>query len=159
MHKGVIGAAIAVSAMLSLGMARVPPEKEKAIMDDPAGLIVSGGKPAFWHGGNCGVSRPETRVIEDAAAWDALWSEEFAKSAPDVDFKEHFAVAVFLGLRNTGGYSVEFLPPALESGEVTLGYRVLSPAPTGFVIQAFTQPYAIQLYKKTKLPFQVKDRT
>ncbi|MFC1678961.1 protease complex subunit PrcB family protein [Elusimicrobiota bacterium] len=142
---------------LTLGMGRVPPEKKRGEkpMDDGANIMVTGVSPSVWSGGNCGVGKPESRVIEDGKSWAALWREEFATDAPDVDFSEHFAVAVFLGLRNTGGYSVEFLPPVAGDGEVRIGYRVSSPSPSGFVIQAFTQPYAIQLYRKTPLKVTV----
>ena len=79
-------------------------------MEDAAGLEVTGSL-SVWEGGNCAVSKPETRTILNASEWKALWQEEFSKDPPEVDFEKHFAVAVFLGLRNTGGYSVEFAFP------------------------------------------------
>lgn len=150
---GVLGALV-----FALGMGRVPPtKKEKKPMEDGADIVTTGVSPSTWSGGNCGVGKPEARLIEDAKSWAALWKEELATAAPEVDFTKHFAVAVFVGLRNTGGYGVEFLPPAVSGGEVVIGYRVSSPAPTGFVIQAFTQPYAIQLYRKTALKVRVEE--
>ena len=118
-------------------------------MNDPAGLIVRDATPSSWSGQNCAVSASSTELIRDTDAWKALWKRAFGSEAPKVDFSETFALAVFVGTRNTGGFGVEFLPPKTDNSSVMLDYRLSAPSPAGFVTMAFTSPYAIQLYKKT----------
>ncbi|MFH1726124.1 MAG: protease complex subunit PrcB family protein [Elusimicrobiota bacterium] len=141
---------------LCLGMARTPPGKEANDMKDVSRLMVTEASPSGWNGHDCGVTEPAARVVEDAREWSSLWKEAFSAEAPPVDFEKHFAVAVFLGLRNTGGYSAEFLAPVADEGAVRIPYRERAPAASSFVIQAFTQPYAIQLYRKTSLRVKVE---
>lgn len=110
-----------------------------------------------WIGGQCGVAAPGARVIADAAAWQALWKEAFSAPAPEVDFGRHVAVAVFAGLKPTGGWAPEFLPPEARDGLV-VPYRVRGPGPGAFVIEAFTQPYAIRLYPRPDGAVKAEER-
>lgn len=128
-------------------------------MEEPAKLLVSKRPdgPSSWDGGYS-QSPGETVVVRDAEAWTSLWKDKIGQPAPPVDFSGYIAVAVFLGSRSTGGYGVEFLPPAAEGNALVLGYREKKPAAGGFVIQAFTQPYAIQLYRKPTVPVEVRAR-
>jgi len=143
---------------LVMGMAKTPPEKKQP-MQDPVSLLVTQRPegPAFWKGGNSSASE-QTVLVDSADAWALLWKEKIGGEAPPVDFSNYTALAVFLGSRNTGGYGVEFLPPTLEDGSIILGWREKKPAPSGFVIQAFTQPYAIQLYRKTDAKIEARTR-
>ncbi len=125
-------------------------------MKEVSDLIVRDLSPAIWEGANCSISEPGERIIRDAGEWEKLWKAAFGGGAPPVDFDKYFALAVFAGACRTGGYGVEFLPPLAEGEKAVLGYRVRAPSPSGFVIQAFTQPYAIQLYHVT--PRAVKTR-
>lgn len=142
---------------LTLGMAKTPPEKPP--MEDPASLIVTqrSDGPAFWKGGYS-LSNGETLLIDSEDAWKALWKEKVGQDAPPVDFSNYSALAVFLGSRHTGGYGIEFLPPTREGTAIILGWQEKKPPPGGFVIQAFTQPYAIQLYRKSDAPLTVRSR-
>lgn len=135
----------AAALLLALGMARRPPEKT---MDDPAKLAAVDASPAEWKGHSCGVSAPGARVVQDEAAWRALWTEAFGKEAPAVDFKRFVAVAAFAGARNTGGWSVELMAPEAAANGTAVPYRVKGPAPGGFVTMAFTAPYAVRLYNR-----------
>ena len=80
------------------------------------------------------------------------------RKAPPVDFSKYFAAAVFIGLRQTGGYAVEFLPPESDGKTAKVPYRIKSPGKGGFVTQAFTTAYAIQLYTRPGLPIQVEEK-
>jgi len=157
MPRIVVLAVISGALTLSVAMGRAPRDKkEGGAMEDVAKLAATEASPSFWRGAQSGVSKPDIRVVKEEKAWAALWKEEFNTEAPKVDFSRYFAVAVFLGLRNTGGYGVEFLTPVAEKGKVRIAYRVKSPGTGSFVIQAFTQPYAIQLYRKTPLEVTVE---
>lgn len=100
-----------------------------------------------WKGAFCTVREPEVLVVKTRPDWEGLW-KRLGKAAPEADLDKNFAVAVFLGTRNTGGYGVVFEPP---SGPVV---RYLVKKPAGMVIQALTQPYAVRLFPKA--PGEVK---
>ncbi|MFH2202566.1 MAG: protease complex subunit PrcB family protein [Elusimicrobiota bacterium] len=150
------GVFLCAAAALLTAMARTPAEKEQGTMNDPSGLIVVDVSPSTWEGANCSIAAAGERVIRDEEAWKALWREAFGADAPPVDFKKYFAAAVFLGVRNTGGYGVEFLPPAAAGQAIALPYRAAAPASSSFVIQAFTQPYAIRLYRAADAPVKLR---
>lgn len=95
-----------------------------------------------WEGQFCSIAAPSSRIVEDRRAWEALWREAFDREAPPADFAKDFAVAVFLGARPTGGWSVEFFE---DGGRVR--WRERGPGDS-FAAQAFTQPYAIRLFPR-----------
>lgn len=100
-----------------------------------------------WNGPFSSVSDPEVRIVKTEAEWERLWKDIGAPEAPVADLQVHLAVAVFLGQRNTGGYTVKLLDPVTEAGRVLIYYR--ESAPRGITFQALTYPYAVRLYRKT----------
>ena len=136
---------ILAAGLLLLGMGRKPKEEK---MDDLSRMAVVDVTPHAWSGAYCAVTAPSAQIIEDERSWAELWKQSLNKEAPAVDFGKFVAAAVFVGVRNTGGYGVEFLPPVADGGSALIGYRVRSPGASSFVIQSFTQPYAIRLYRK-----------
>lgn len=153
MHRSSLFAVLFCAA--ALGMARVPPQG--GTMSDSVDLKASGPAQSSWQGGQCGMSKPAVRTISSDADWSALWREAFRQEAPKVDFGKYFAVAVFLGARPTGGFSVEFPPPLRDEGVIVIPYRVLAPGKSSFVIQAFTSPYGIQLYRRIDEPVSIRE--
>ena len=89
-------------------------------------------------------------MIDSAAKWQDLWANALGQREPPtaVDFGKRLAVAVFLGSVPTGGYGVDFLAPQSAGGTTILSYRIRRPGQGSFVIQAFTQPYAVKLFDK-----------
>lgn len=150
------GVAAVAALLMALGMARKPPGQSMKNKPDISQLASPETSPSHWEGGQCSVSEPSARLIRTNEDWTKLWESALGRPAPAVDFKKHFAVAVFAGIRNTGGYGVDFFPPILEEDSVLIVYRFTSPSPSGFVIQAFTQPYAIKLYRGTDIPVQLR---
>lgn len=145
--------ALAAIVLVSLGMARKPPENKEPSMEASQMMIPD----AKWNGLQSQVTAARTQVVTDAESWKKLWSEAFASEAPEVDFSKRFAVAVFAGVRHTGGYSVEFLQPELKAGTLVVRYKIKSPSPGGFVIQAFTQPFGIQLFAAAGKPVKIEE--
>ena len=103
----------------------------------------------IWAGSFCPVDKPSHRVVETPEAWTALW-KELGKPAPEVDLEKHFAIAVFLGTRPTGGYGVSFDEPVDGKKETVVRYSVRPPR--GMAIQAITQPYAVRLFPRAGKP-------
>jgi len=97
--------------------------------------------PMEWTGSFSPFENPEHVVVKTDAEWSALW-KKIGKPAPAADFKRYFAVAVFMGTKPTGGYSLVW-----EPAPGVIRYRVKKPS--GMAIEALTQPYAIKLFEKS----------
>ena len=106
-----------------------------------------------WKGAFCPVTEPSHRLVETPAQWEKLW-KEIGRPAPAADLSRHYAVAVFLGRRNTGGYGVAFEEPVAKSSASVVGYRIKEPE--GFSMQVITAPYAVRLYPKSDKPVLVE---
>jgi len=97
-----------------------------------------------WKGPFCGVAAGSHRVVKSEPDWRKLWSDIGQSAPPAPDFKQHIAVAVFLGQRNTGGYGIKWVEPA---GGSVVRYQELKPR--GVSIQVLTQPFAVRLFPRT----------
>ena len=107
--------------------------------------------PAEWSEVFGGPPESGELVIRDAQAWKALWETLGSAEAPEADFGKQMALAVFLGLKPTGGYSVRF--EKVETGKKEIRVRYAAKEPGGaIVIQALTAPYAIRLVERSELP-------
>ena len=146
--------ALAVVSLLVLGMGRKPPENNKEKAMEASSMMIP---DAHWNGLQSQVTQAGHKVITDAESWKNLWTSALGSEAPEVDFSKRFAVAVFAGTRHTGGYSVEFLAPEMKDGTLVVRYKVRAPSAGGFVIQAFTQPYGIQLFAAAGKPVRVEE--
>jgi hypothetical protein len=80
-------------------------------------------------------------AVQTAPEWAALWREhEPARPAPEVDFGARSVLAVFLGSRPTGGYSVEIVAARVEDGALIVEYEERRPARDAMVAQVLTSP-------------------
>ncbi|MBI4422411.1 MAG: protease complex subunit PrcB family protein [Elusimicrobia bacterium] len=155
MRDRVVAAACMASLLAALPVwamgRRVPKDAKEGRMERVHDAEASDVTPNEWRGAFCAQAQPSARIVESPAEWSDLWRAALNQPAPVVDFSRHFALAVFLGSKPTGGFGVEFLDPISDGRELLLRYRVREPAPDGMVTQAFTQPYAVKLYRRTKL--------
>ncbi|MFA6029861.1 MAG: protease complex subunit PrcB family protein [Elusimicrobiota bacterium] len=124
------------------------PAKKEAPMEKSTDITATA-SPSVWKGPHSGINDLTAFVIEDPSNWEKVWKDYMKREVPKVDFTKHFAACVFLGLRPTGGFGVDFLSPLMDAGTVTIRYRIHAPGGGSFVTQAFTTPFAVQLYKKT----------
>ena len=106
-------------------------------------------------GSYCKISTPGHRVVETPQQWVQLW-KDLGKKAPPIDLSKQVAVAVFAGLRNTGGYAIAFEPPKIEGDAVVVRYTIAKPK--GMAIMALTQPYAIKMFPRNGKKFRVEGR-
>lgn len=91
-----------------------------------------------------GVSGAKQVVIRTQAEWTALWkSHASPQAAPAADFRKQALVAVFLGTRPTGGFSVEITGTRRNRGTLTVEYVERRPDPADIVTQAVTTPFHI----------------
>jgi hypothetical protein len=109
----------------------------------------------------------ENLVIQDKETYYELWWGLFpeinecldcgARGIQEIDFSEHTVIAVFMGEKNSGGYSIEIVkivdepaPPFARCGDgarciskAIVYYKETKPGPDDIVTEALTQPYHI----------------
>lgn len=139
---------LALGALLLLSGCRAPRLEEVKFASSKETAVME------WNGPFSSVAQPRTEVVTDEKSWERLWKELGAPEAPVADLQVHYAVAVFLGERNTGGYGVRLLDPIVREGKTVVRYR--ENKPRGIVIQAITYPYAVRLYPKTGMAVVVE---
>lgn len=150
--RNLVGAAWVVPALVaaagSCGQAGSRPR-------DGVNPIMEQKKPAAAFelaGQQSGITQSKNVVIRDAAAWAALWREH-TRGAPEapvpaVDFKKMDVVAVFLGSKPTGGYTVNIEAIRRTRTSATIPVTANAPGPGTIVTQAFTQPFAMRAVAK-----------
>lgn len=87
-----------------------------------------------------------TFVIQNSSDWKTYWQDslgaDLAKLPKDIDWRSEQLIAIHLGQRNSGGYTVRV--EALDSGkngETIIRYREYPPG--GLVTQELTSPFVI----------------
>lgn len=108
-----------------------------------------------WSGPMDGPAKAGQQVIESSAAWKDLW-QTLGQEAPEVDFSRHRAVALFMGSKPTGGYSISVSKIEKKKRKIIVYVKEKTPSQGGMVIQAFTSPYYIRLLERSKLPISFK---
>ena len=150
--KILFGVGILIAVVLISGCVSTPPiyPSEKEI---PFETIEQGGYSSYTEQANL--------VIKNEKTFLSLWLKVHSISSiipelPKIDFSKETIVAVFMGGKSTGGYSISIekivdesipgakcAPSAKCIGKVIVYYKETSPAPGDMVTQAFTQPYHI----------------
>src|SRR3989338_11432264 len=94
-------------------------------------------------------------VIKNSEKLDSLWYEMFNdKNIPNIDFDENMVIAVFMGEKNTGGYSIQVKKIIKQDNKINVYFREFAPGKNCFVTQALTQPYQLVKLKDYNLPIK-----
>jgi protease stability complex PrcB-like protein len=95
-------------------------------------------------------------IVRTAAQWTTLWRRHAPEGQPRpaVDFTKSTVVAVFLGSRSTGGYSVEITGIEREGSDLIVTYREQRPDPGAMLAQVLTMPYHIVRIKRFAGPIR-----
>jgi hypothetical protein len=105
-----------------------------------------------WRGAYSGGNEG-TRTVSDATTWQTLWhSINPESSAPRLDFTRQEVVAIFLGTRPSGGYSVMIIGIASTESALTVTYRENPPAPGVPPPEGATSPYVMKAIPASSLP-------
>lgn len=113
----------------------------------PAAAKKKAEKPMEWKGQQ-GPMEAGAETVLDQKAWERLWLK-IGQDAPDLDFKQWMAVAVFAGEKPTGGWRIEFGEDApTRDGGVKVRWKVLEP--DGMASQAFTQPWKVRALRRVR---------
>src|SRR3989338_374890 len=94
-----------------------------------------------------GQDRDEKNFREVIITNNFAW-KKYGQATPDIDFNKYVVVGVFLGVRMTGGYGVEFGKPYLKDNKMVIPYKEHRPGPQEYVTQALTQPYALKVFER-----------
>ncbi|MFU8819028.1 MAG: protease complex subunit PrcB family protein [Desulfurivibrio sp.] len=97
-------------------------------------------------GQTSGIGVERLTVIREGEAFAALWQEHGVDlssplAQPEVDFSQDMVVAVFLGERSTGGYSLAITEVRERSASFMVKLKATLPADDCVVSQAASQPY------------------
>jgi hypothetical protein len=75
-----------------------------------------------------------------------------ARTPPRVDWKTEMVLAVFLGQRPSGGYSVEIQSVRPEARRLVVEVAERTPPPGTMSIQVLTTPFQVVAVRKSALP-------
>lgn len=102
--------------------------------------------PPEWGGQYSSQKRPMFSVIKSQEQWQELFAAAFNRTtAPEVDFQRYVVAAVFMGLKMTGGYRVEFKEPYVKDNKLIIPFQEQAPAPGSIVTQALTTPFRLKV--------------
>ena len=95
-------------------------------------------------GGQSGIESRREVIVRAEGEWQALWKEHQPDERPPaVDFSKSMAIGVFLGFRNTGGYSVAITSIGHAGDEIVVTWAESKPGPQDITSQVLTFPYHI----------------
>ena len=96
-------------------------------------------------GGFSGIGNATEVVVRSNGDWEKLWKSHAAaqQPVPAIDFAREMVVAVFLGSRPTGGFSVEIVGARREGEVLVVEYVERTPPADAVVTQALTTPFHI----------------
>jgi hypothetical protein len=137
------------------------------LLSKPA-IALSGGGPDTggkiriereWKGSQSGYTFPSKYIIETDVQWGEVWDKvhrfRHPKPAlPEIDFKNETVIAVFMGVKKSGGYDI-FITEIIETEkEINVMVKERKPSPDTVQIMVLTQPYHIVVIKKRPLPIR-----
>ena len=103
-----------------------------------------------------GIQEPRQEVITDRKNWEQFWSKHSrltkpAAPLPEIDFAKQMVVAVTMGMKRTGGYSVEIMSVTPGDGKLRITIKQGSPPPGAITIQSLTAPFHFVAAPKSDL--------
>lgn len=95
-----------------------------------------------------GVEDETYYLVRTEEALRTLWNRAYGSrlqvpDVPEVNFSRETVVALFMGSRPTGGYSLEVESVTIEGGEVYVDVNRIEPGPDEITTQALTSPWTM----------------
>lgn len=94
-----------------------------------------------------GREEKSVAMITTASDLAKLYSELGWDALPKVDFEKSNVVAIFMGQKNSGGYSISIESVTLDNG--TLSIKTKETRPDGMATAVMTAPFTIAVVPKT----------
>jgi hypothetical protein len=134
---------LAITACVSIG---VKGEDGKPGQDGQSGRLE---RPyeILAEGTNGGRATESREVIKSQQQLANIYKELGLETAPKVDFTKNNVVALFMGQKNTGGYSIGIDNVAVNGDTAVITVKMASP--DGMATMAITNPYCIATVAKT----------
>jgi hypothetical protein len=103
-----------------------------------------------------GIKEARQEVIRNATAWETFWNQHSASAGsaekiPAVDFAKETVIAVTMGIKRTGGYTIEIVRVELAGKSLKIFVKQTSPPPGSLSIQALTAPFHFAAVPKSDL--------
>lgn len=104
--------------------------------------VLAGGNQAV------GVEQPEYLLITNEGELLSVWNRAYGAQLtvpplPEVDFRRETILAVFMGQKPSGGYSIDVQDAALEASDIYVDVIFNEPAAGAMTTQALTSPWVI----------------
>lgn len=108
-----------------------------------------------------GHNQKNNYVIVGNKDFEDLWNKVYYKTIskpplPQIDFSKYMVLAVFEGVKNTGGYDIQIFKINQNAGYLDILVKEISPGPSCFTTQAFTSPFHIVKVEKMNSEVNVK---
>lgn len=99
-----------------------------------------------------GYQEEGRHVIDNQEDWDNLWTLASEDELPVVNFEEEMVLAVFMGMRSTGGYSIEMVEIIEKDEVIEVMIEETVPGEDDMVAMVITYPEHIVKIEKTDKP-------
>lgn len=102
-----------------------------------------------------GRAEESNSVIQNQQDLKALFESVRKEEIPTVDFSKNQVVALFLGTKTSGGYSISVDRVEENDTQIIIYKKIESPKPGENVTMALTNPFIIlEIYSKKKIIFK-----
>ena len=106
-----------------------------------------------WKGTNSTTDKAKNAVAENEDEFKKLWVEIHGNQIPqpdlpEIDFANQEVIAVFMGMRSSGGYSIA-IRKVEDNDKRIVHYSESAPDPDMLTTQALTSPYHMILLPKS----------
>ncbi len=111
-------------------------------------------------GSFCGIEHAGEIIITSGEDWVNLWEKVHLgiypqKQLPEVDFSRETVLAVFMGTRSTGGYSIEITRACKKNDGIKAFAETSSPSPGDLVTTVITRPFHIVKINTAKKDIEI----
>ena len=104
---------------------------------------------------NQGRDKESSVVIDNQKALSALFQSVGNEEVPKIDFTKNQVVALFLGMKKTGGYSISVDKVEKIDGKLVIYKKIESPKADDMVTMALTNPFVIaEIHSKKEIIFR-----
>lgn len=111
-----------------------------------------------WSGTYSAQDAASRVVVRDTEGWKQLWRAMHGRRSPmpevpQIDFRKHMAIGVFMGTKPSGGYSVR-ITGIVRNEKTMVSVREQSPGPGEMVTMALTAPYHVVVVPRSEEPIE-----
>lgn len=159
-------AAVAVLGYIALGSFVLEPNQQAA-NEPPAEETEESQAPAITdsiNGSNSSINESGMVVLNSSEearerlGADFIWDTSEAREL-DIDWEQEMAVAVFLGRRNSGGYSVDIQDVEVRGDTAIVQARERAPGNGCATTMAITSPFALATLERHEMDMELELET